>query len=62
MGRFSGILTHGLPLQGQGCGDLVLIAAKSSINSTKPQRPCNHKVVTYLLRTESRKFLYNIIK
>ncbi|CCP02127.1 hypothetical protein BN439_1042 [Erwinia amylovora Ea644] len=27
---------HGVPLQDQECGDLILIAAKSSIYSTKP--------------------------
>ncbi|WP_261156482.1 hypothetical protein, partial [Serratia fonticola] len=33
---FELLLCHEIPLQGQGCGDLILIAAKSSIYSTKP--------------------------
>ncbi|WP_261156573.1 hypothetical protein, partial [Serratia fonticola] len=35
---FELLLCHEIPLQGQGCGDLILIAAKSSIYSTKPDR------------------------
>ncbi|MBJ3817031.1 PTS fructose IIA subunit, partial [Shimwellia pseudoproteus] len=30
------LLCHRMSLQGQECGDLILISAKSSIYSTKP--------------------------
>ncbi|QDL35801.1 hypothetical protein EGO53_28930 (plasmid) [Serratia liquefaciens] len=30
------LFCHGVPLQCQGCGVLILIAAKSSLYSTKP--------------------------
>ncbi|WP_261433377.1 hypothetical protein, partial [Serratia proteamaculans] len=36
IGDFERLFCHGVPLQGQRCGDLILIAAKSSIYSTKP--------------------------
>lgn len=32
------LLCHGIPLQIQECGDLILIAVRSSIYSTKPPK------------------------
>ncbi|WP_072014176.1 hypothetical protein, partial [Pectobacterium odoriferum] len=33
---FNFLFCHGIPLQDQECDDLILIAARSSIYSTKP--------------------------
>ncbi|MBJ3814354.1 hypothetical protein F9C28_05275, partial [Shimwellia pseudoproteus] len=35
---FELLLCHRMSLQGQECGDLILISAKSSIYSTKPRK------------------------
>ncbi|MBJ3816292.1 PTS fructose IIA subunit, partial [Shimwellia pseudoproteus] len=35
---FELLLCHRMSLQGQECGDLILISAKSSIYSTKPDK------------------------
>ncbi|MBJ3816980.1 hypothetical protein F9C28_19310, partial [Shimwellia pseudoproteus] len=35
------LLCHRMSLQGQECGDLILISAKSSIYSTKPLLLCH---------------------
>ncbi|MBJ3815557.1 hypothetical protein F9C28_11620, partial [Shimwellia pseudoproteus] len=41
---FELLLCHRMSLQGQECGDLILISAKSSIYSTKPNAICNKDV------------------
>ena len=38
VGDFELLFCHGIPLQDRECGDLILITAKSSIYSTKPQK------------------------
>ncbi|MBJ3816579.1 hypothetical protein F9C28_17070, partial [Shimwellia pseudoproteus] len=54
------LLCHRMSLQGQECGDLILISAKSSIYSTKPVFITNLGSVEQGMRRNHLFCIYNV--